>query len=170
MQHINGLVACSGLMGFSKHTAKQSDEEVFRWLSHYYELIGDMVSEANGKVIKFMGDAALIFFPEHSADAGVQAMLQLIRKGDRFLTEGGMPCRHHVRIHFGPVCAGPLGTRAEKYLDILGSTVNALFLLKGTGCVLTPEAFRKLNPETRKLFKKHTPPVSYIPLEQTHRD
>ena len=39
-----------------------------------------------------------------------------------------------------------------------------------TGFAMTPEAFRKLGPETRKLFKKHTPPVVYIPIEQPHRD
>jgi hypothetical protein len=35
---------------------------------------------------------------------------------------------------------------------------------------LSPQAFRKLEPETRKLFKKHTPPVTYIPVEERHRD
>ena len=38
------------------------------------------------------------------------------------------------------------------------------------GFTLTPQAFRQLNPDTRKLFKKHTPPVTYIPLEELHGD
>jgi hypothetical protein len=68
------------------------------------------------------------------------------------------------------MCLGPLGTRDDKKTDVLGSTVNTLFLLKVSGFALTPEAFRKLTPETRKLFKKHTPPVFYIPTTQLHRD
>jgi len=30
---------------------------------------------------------------------------------------------------------------------------------------LTASAFRALKPETRTLFKKHTPPISYIGVE-----
>ena len=82
----------------------------------------------------------------------------------------GVACRQHIRIHFGPMCSGLLGTRDDKRLDIIGSTVNTMFMLKSTGFAMTPEAFRKLGPETRKLFKKHTPPVVYIPIEQPHRD
>jgi hypothetical protein len=33
---------------------------------------------------------------------------------------------------------------------------------------MTPPAFRALSPETRKMFKKHTPPVTYIALEDSH--
>jgi len=68
------------------------------------------------------------------------------------------------------MCIGPLGTRDDKRRDVLGATVNTMFMLKTTGFAMTPEAFRKLAPETRKLFKKHTPPVVYIPTEQPHRD
>jgi hypothetical protein len=82
----------------------------------------------------------------------------------------GANCRQHIRLHFGPVCLGPLGTRDDKRTDIIGSTVNTMFMLKSTGFALTPEVFRKLAPETRRFFKKHTPPVYYIPTEQPHRD
>ncbi len=167
---IQGLVACSDLTGYAKHAAKKSEEEIFQLLSDYYELVGDVIAPAQGKVIKFMGDAALILFPEEHSDIGVQALLQLQSQGDAFLAERGVACRHHIRVHFGSMCAGPLGTRDDKRVDILGSTVNTMFMLKSTGFAMTPEAFRKLAPNTRKLFKKHTPPVAYIPIEQPHRD
>ena len=170
MKTINGLVACSDLAGYARSTAKKSDEEIFQLLSDYYKWIGDVIAPVSGQVIKFMGDAVLMLFPETAVDAGVRAMLALQSDGDRFLSERGVPCRHHVRAHFGSVCLGPIGTRDEKRPDILGSTVNTLFLLKTAGFAITPEAFRKLNPETRRLFKKHTPPIFYIPMEQSHRE
>ncbi|MCE0497830.1 MAG: adenylate/guanylate cyclase domain-containing protein [Methylacidiphilales bacterium] len=170
MTTIQALVACSDLTGYAKLTSKLSEDEIFHFLADYYEFVGDVVAPARGKVIKFMGDAALIFFPEDAADEGIRAMLALQNRGDRFLSERGADCRHHVRIHFGPMCHGLLGTRDDKKTDVLGSTVNTLFMLKAPGFVLTPEAFRKLTPETRKLFKKHTPPVFYIPTTQLHRN
>jgi class 3 adenylate cyclase len=167
---IQGLVACSDLTGYAKLSAKKSEPEIFQLLSDYYELVGDVIAPANGTVIKFMGDAALMLFPEDAADAGMRALLDLQTRGDAFLSERGVACRHHIRAHFGPMCVGLLGTRDDKRTDILGSTVNTMFMLKTTGFALTPEAFRKLMPETRRLFKKHTPPVVYIPTEQSHRD
>jgi class 3 adenylate cyclase len=170
MKVIHGLVACSDLTGYARLAGKKSDEEIFQLLADYYEIVGDIIAPASGRVIKFMGDAALMLFSETSADAGVRALLTLQSDGDRFWAERGVACHHHIRAHFGPVCLGPIGTRGEKREDILGSTVNTLFLLKASGFAMTSEAFRKLEPETRKLFKKHTPPMTYIPTAQGHRD
>lgn len=170
MKSIDALVACSDLAGYAKYAGSKSAEEIFQLLSGYYEYLGDIVAGANGRVIKFMGDAALLLFPDSAVDAGMMALLKLQNEGDRYLAGKGIPCRHHIRAHFGTVIEGDLGTRAEKRPDILGSAVNAVFLLKTGGFVITPEAFRKLNKESRQHFKKHTPPVSYIPLEQAHRD
>ncbi len=167
---VQGLVVVSDLTGYAKFTARQSEEAVFLLLSAYYELVGDIVESAHGRVIKFMGDAALLLFSEADADTGVRAMLRLQDDGDRFLAARDCPCRHHVRAHFGPVYLGEIGTRHEKRADIFGATINTLVLLKAPGSAITPEAFRKLAPDTRKLFKKHTPPITYIPLTQPHRD
>jgi class 3 adenylate cyclase len=170
MSLVQGLVVVSDLTGYAKFAARKSEEEVFHLLSAYYELVGDIVESARGRVIKFMGDAALILFAANDADAGVRAMLRLQEEGDRFLAARDCSCRHHVRAHFGPVYLGEIGTRRDKRTDIFGATINTLVLLKAPGSAITPEAFRKLAPETRKLFKKHTPPITYIPLTHPHRD
>jgi class 3 adenylate cyclase len=167
---VQGLVVVSDLTGYAKFAARKSEEELFQLLSAYYELVGDIVDSAGGRVIKFMGDAALMLFAEEDADAGVRAMLRLQEEGGRFLAGRDCPCRHHVRAHFGPVYLGEIGTRRDKRTDIFGTTINTLVLLKAPGSAITPEAFRRLRPETRKLFKKHTPPVTYIPLEQPQGD
>ena len=40
--------------------------------------------------------------------------------------------------------------------------------MEPTGFAMSSHTFLKLAPETWKLFKKHTPPVSYIPIEVVH--
>lgn len=52
---------------------------------------------------------------------------------------------------------------------MLGRSVNAAALLDSTGVALSVEAFRKLGPELRKRFKKHTPTITYIRAEDPHR-
>jgi len=170
MATIQSLVACSDLTGFAKLAGKFTEEELFCFLSDYYEFVGDTIAPSGGRVIKFMGDAALMTFSQSQADSGVRALLALQVEGDRFLAARGIPCRHHVRAHFGPIQQGELGTRTDKRMDIIGSTVNTMFLLKASEFAITPEAFRKLAPETRKLFKKHTPPITYIPVSHLHKE
>jgi hypothetical protein len=170
MKVTHGLVAFSDLTGYARLASKISDQEVFALLADYYEFVGDIITPTSGQIIKFMGDGVLILFPETSVDVGVRALLKLQSEGDRFLSERGIGCHHHLRAHFGPVCIGSIGTRTDKRLDVLGATVNAMFMLKANGFAITSDAFRKLSSETRHLFKKHTPPVTYIPLIEKHRD
>jgi adenylate cyclase len=169
MSNIQGLVACSDLTGYARFSARKSQEEIFHLLSDYYELVGDVILPAAGKVIKFMGDAALMLFPEEAADTGVRALLDLQNRGDAFLASRGAASQHHIRIHFGPMCIGPLGTRTDKRTDVLGSTVNTLFLLKTTGFALTPEAFEKLGSETKRLFEKNVASGVYVPASDPRR-
>jgi class 3 adenylate cyclase len=170
MTTIQALVACSDLTGYAKLAGKLSEEEIFQFLSDYYEFVGDTIAPSCGRVIKFMGDAALIIFPDVQTDPGIRSLLALQGQGDKFLSSRGISCRHHIRAHFGSIQHGELGTRTDKRLDIIGSTVNTMFLLKASEFAITPEAFRKLKPETRQLFKKHTPPITYIPLSLSHKD
>jgi hypothetical protein len=63
-----------------------------------------------------------------------------------------------------------LGTKNDKHYDVIGNNVNITASLKSNGFAITVQTFRKLNKETRKLFKKHTPPIIYIPVEEKHKD
>lgn len=164
------LVAFSDLTGFSRYARGRSDREIFDTMSAYAEMVGDVVEPAGGDVVKFIGDTALVIFPEDRADAGVRALLDLKDKGDAWLAARGLSCRHVIKAHFGPLARGPIGTRKEKRPDIYGLTVNTAAMTPSKGVALTPQAFRKLEPSTRKRLKKHTPPVTYIPAEEPHRD
>tara|TARA_Y100000766_G_C18831942_1_gene568497 strand:+ start:715 stop:957 length:243 start_codon:yes stop_codon:yes gene_type:complete len=53
--------------------------------------------------------------------------------------------------------------------DFYDSTVNFGVVLPSTGFFMTPQVFRKLESETRQLFNKHTPPMTYISVEAPHR-
>ncbi len=90
--------------------------------------------------------------------------------GDAWLADHDTPCRHIIKAHVGPVYCGQVGTRMEKHFDVFGETVMTAALLPSHGLAITPQLFRQMGPSTRKLFKKHTPPVTYIPVEERHQD
>ncbi len=167
---LNLLVAFFDLTLFSRFARGRSNQETFDLLSAYFELVGDIISSGGGMVVKFMGDAGLIVFPEENIDTGVLSLRELRSSGDRWLSEQNTPCRNAIQAHFGPVVCGPIGTRDNKHFDILGDTVNTAAMLKTRSFAISPQVFRKLKPDTRKHFKKHTPPVTYIPVEEKHPD
>jgi class 3 adenylate cyclase len=159
------LIAFADLTRFAAQSLRVSDVELAAMMDTFYSRVAARIEGAGGRVVKFIGDAALIVFSEEDADRGIGALLELKEDIDAFMAENEWECRMNVKAHFGTVVAGPYAGR----FDVLGKNVNAAAMLDSTGVALSVEAFRKLSPERRKRFKKHTAPVTYIRLEDPHR-
>src|SRR6267143_2172615 len=61
------VVAFSDLTGFWRFSRARPAPAVISTLAAYYELVGDLVEEAGGRVVKFMGDAGLLIYPVAAA-------------------------------------------------------------------------------------------------------
>ena len=164
------LVAFTDLNNFLNATSRLSDLKTFGILSEFAELTGVVVERAGGTVVKFLGDGALIVFPIETVDDGVNALMELKDKTAAWATAQELKVSLRISAHCGKVAVGPLGTRNEKRVDVFGSVVNTAFTLPGRGTSITPQVFRQLSSSTRKKFKKHTPPVRYIPIDEPHRE
>lgn len=164
------LVAFFDLTGYTRLAEQRSATDLFEIISQFFELVGDAVEKSGGTVVKFMGDAGLLVYSEERADDGVRALVALKKSADEWLEKKGIGCRMVIKCHFGPVVAGKIGSSKNKRFDVYGLTVNQAATLQSFGVSITPQLFRKLLPETRRLFKKHTPPVRYIPVEERHRE
>ena len=169
-QEMDLLVALFDLTGFTQASRKLSPKKTFEMLSQCFEFVGDLVEESGGKVVKFIGDAGLIVYPADNVNRGVLALRALQETGDAWLAGRNIKSRTIITAHFGPVVCGPIGTRTDKRFDVFGQTVNTAVTLNSNGLALTPQVFRKLDADTRKFFKKHTPPITYIPVGESHRD
>src|SRR5262249_23212301 len=119
-----------------------------------YERVAPAAESAGGSVVKYIGDAALITFPEAAVDQGVQALLDLKESIDRLMAMRGWECRLAAKAHFGTAVAGPFGAAGHKQFDILGRAVNTAATLGGTAVTLSADAFRKLGADLRARFNK----------------
>jgi class 3 adenylate cyclase len=163
------LVAFSAMAGFNKRFVLSGDDSiVFDTMRDYYAWSGALIMGAGGTVIKCMGDTLMIAFDAGKASDGVLALRELKSRGDLWLKERGIPCHHQIKAHFGSVIAGPIGTPGLERLDLFGKTVNVCATLASDGLAITPQLFRALDAGTRTCFKKHTPPVTYIRIEDSH--
>jgi class 3 adenylate cyclase len=163
------LVAFTSFNCYAAQVDRLEDAEVARVMNSYYELAESAIDAAGGRVVKFIGDATLAVFPQKEVDRGILGLLDLKGTADQFMVEHGWECHLVIRAHFGPVAAGHFGAGAGRRYDVLGKTVNIAARLESPGVALTVEAFRQLGPETRRHFKKHTPPIMYIRQEDSHR-
>jgi class 3 adenylate cyclase len=156
------LVGFYDLKGYMRYADKAEPPDLLRLMTGYFALTGKILAEAGGRLIKTLGDAGLAAFPVEAADAGVHAFRTLQAEGRDWLGRQGYRTDIVIKLHVGPVAIGRVGSPGEEIIDVYGKTVNVAAALDSTGLAITPAVFRSLQPETRKLFKKHTPPISYI--------
>lgn len=162
------LVIFTDFTRYAAEAQRRDDAELANVMDAYYQLASKTVRGAGGRIVKFIGDATLAVFPADAADRGVLALLQLKDAADRLMIDRGWECRLTAKAHFGPVVAGEFGAAADRRFDIIGKTVNVAARLEASGVALSVEAFRQLGPDARQRFKKHTPPVTYIRVEDPH--
>lgn len=154
------LVGFYDLTGYTRYSEQHAPLDLLKLMAGYFALTGDIIAGAGGRLIKTLGDAGLVAF--FDADAGIEALLRVQKDGDAWVLSQGYKSNAVVKLNFGPVALGMVGARGQEILDVYGKTVNTAAVLPTRGFAMTATAFRALKPETRKLFKKHTPPVSYI--------
>jgi class 3 adenylate cyclase len=162
------LIVVTDLERFAAESARRSDLEVADAIHQYYALAATTVEGAGGRVIKFLGDACLAVFPTNAADQAIDALLAFRVECDALTRRLGWQSTVQIRAHAGIVAAGELGVGASRRYDIIGRNVNLTFRLASNGMTLSPEAFQCLGAERRRAFKKHTPPVMYIHVEDPH--
>ncbi len=157
------LISFSDLTGYNKLSQALEDKETFALLSGYYGIVSNEVEKAGGILVKFIGDAAMIAFPAEKTDEGIKTLRALKQKVDAYFVEQDIKqCRLMVKAHYGTAVSTIINGR----VDFFGKNINAAAALKTNGFAVTPQVFRKLSPAVRKFFKKQTPPVTYIPVEE----
>ena len=156
------LVGFYDLRGYMRYAETAEPRQLLDTMSGYFAVTGQIIGDAGGRLIKTLGDAGLVAFPAELADTAVRALQSLQSKGRDWLAERGYKSHVIVKLHLGPVAIGRVGGPGEEIIDVYGKTENVAASLPSSGLAMTPAVFRSLQPETRKLFKKHTPPITYI--------
>ena len=156
------LVGFYDLRGYMRYAEKAEPRQLLDMMAGYFALTGQILADAGGRLIKTLGDAGLAAFPGERTDAGVHAFRALQSEGRDWLGRQGWRTDIVIKLHLGSVAIGRVGSPGEEIIDLYGKTVNVAASLDSTGLAITPAVFRSLTPETRALFKKHTPPISYI--------
>jgi adenylate cyclase len=165
------LISFMDIQGFLGIAQALPDSlDLFALLDQLARLTRPLVEAASGRVIKFIGDAALVVFPGDDVDAGVRCLLDLKARLEQHLAGRGFRNTLKVVAHVGEVAIGILGDGDCARLDIIGSAVNTCAMLDrghhGGRLILSPQAFEALSPALRSRFREHGPSGVYLAEEQ----
>ena len=131
------VMAFADPTNYAKTCEDRSSRQIFDMMSDYFELTGDIVEGAGGRIVKFMGDAIFAVFPGDDPAKAVQALRELKRQVEAFFRGQGAECALRVKAHLGSATCGPLGTRTHKQFEVLGHEVNATAMLPQGDFVLS---------------------------------
>src|SRR5215469_5075548 len=87
------LIVFTSLSGFYVQALRQSDDITAEGLDNYYQCLATAAAEARGTVVKFIGDGALIVFPEEAVALGIGRLLTARQEIDQEMTRRGWECR-----------------------------------------------------------------------------
>ena len=160
-QRVELGVAFFDLAPFAAWAGAEQDELIGSFLQRYYARSAQLLEPADGRIVKFMGDAGLVVFAPMSAEAMVLALHQLAQDARQLARSFGLDTYLNINVHVGPVLAGNFGAPGHERFDVIGKTVNVAARLGRRGMTLSPQAFRCLSPDARERFDKNMPPITY---------
>ncbi len=131
------VMAFADPTNYVKVCEEKSSREIFDMMSEYFELAGDIVEGAGGKIVKFMGDAVFAVFPGDDPAKAVNTLEKLKFQVESFFKRQGIESVLKVKAHIGSATCGAIGTRTHKLFDVVGHEVNVTALLPENDFVLS---------------------------------
>ena len=162
-----GLVFFTDISGFSRLSNTMELSELAEFIVRFAEISLRHVKNAQGIITKYIGDSALGYFEKDNVDQGIEALLAMQKEIEENFIVKGKKTGLRVGVHYGSFATCVLPPIEDP--DLIGATINIAATLGSGGqnkhrskFIITPEAFRKLHHDTRKLFHKYTEPIVYL--------
>ncbi len=130
----------SDIRGFTTISEGMEPDVLVESLNKYFESMVDVITEHNGIVDKYIGDAIMAFFgaPVHHEDDALQSVLaglDMIDKLEDFNTwqkkQGREEFKIGIGINYGVVTIGNIGSEKKMDYTIIGDSVNLASRMEG---------------------------------------
>ena len=135
-------VLFTDIAGFTSQTEYMTAEETGQMLNAHFSLLGDVISQEQGVIDKYIGDSIMAFWvgaltegepAEHAVRAARKIAGLLESDNQRRRIAGRAPIRIRVGIHTGPALVGNIGGKDRVDFTVVGDTVNIAQRLEAFG-------------------------------------
>lgn len=137
MRAIELIFAIASVNGATAAIAEQGDVMSSEEISKWYSLAADITRDADGKVVKVIGDGVLLTFPPARLTDAVAALRTLQQHGSELWGRFDSRCRVQVKAGIGSVIIGAFGPPGQEREDIFGNELNQLFKMPLGDFVMT---------------------------------
>ena len=138
------ILAAIHVPSYTRVCAARGDAQTFDVLQGYYVIVSNITGGAGGRVVKFMGDGALLTFPVDSAPEAVAALRRLQKEASAVWRRFDEDSHVQVKIGVGSVICGDLGPPGDQRFDVVGDAVNQLFKTPWSDFAVDPEVAKLL--------------------------
>ena len=160
------IIAVYDLENFTKIAREIDSIGTFKLLDSIYSLSIKSMKDHGLVFIKNIGDGAFLLLDPSHPDDTVLALNALKSNLEEMLHKEGYNNRFSFSAHVGEVTMGTIGINPFSALDAFGDAINVAFTMEGkpfrNRFSLSPQLFRRLGKETRKIFHKFTPQIVYL--------
>jgi adenylate cyclase len=142
-------VLFTDIAGFTSQTEHMTAEETGRMLNEHFSLLGDVISNEQGVIDKYIGDSIMAFWvpaltdgdPAARAVGAARTIAALLKSDNQRRRIAGLPpIRVRIGIHTGPALVGNIGGKDRVDFTVVGDTVNIAQRLEGYGRNVDREA------------------------------
>lgn len=150
------------LRKFTSYAEKNTPEDVIFFLNTYFGKIVDIVTEHNGIVNKFMGDAILAIFPldndSATIDDAIATAWDIVMHSQAICLPDGEKFNVGIGIHTGYATAGTIGSQERFEYTFIGDTVNIASRLDGLSkrlgysIIISDETYKNLGDNSKAKF------------------
>ena len=123
VQMVDRVILFTDLHDFSI-AMKEIGDSATDFIQSYYELCGDAIVSRGGMLIKYIGDAVLVCFPEGKEDDAVLAAIAARKSFQTILDKYGIKHEIEIGIGSGTVGFGEFGHKSHREMDVFGEVVN----------------------------------------------
>lgn len=127
-------VMFSDIRSFTTISEKMTPRESFAFVNAYLRRVSPEIRSHNGFIVKFMGDGVMAVFPEGADDAvrsGIAKQQKVREYNEQRQSQGLIPIKVGIGIHFGRVMVGIVGEQNRMEGDALSDHVNLSSRLEG---------------------------------------
>lgn len=167
----NTTILISDIRGFTALSETMKPKDLVDMLNHYYGVISDIIYEAGGVVIEFLGDGIMCVFgapkeKEDHADSAIWAALKIqnaSKEINAWNKEHNYPSiKTGIGINTGNVILGSIGNEKHAKYSAVGQTVDRTFEIEsfsiGGQVLISSSVLRAVKGEVDSRFL-----IDYIP-------
>lgn len=120
------IVGFVDIRHFFRGTFGHAPGEIYAFLSAFYERVLPIAEQYGGRLVKTIGDAALIVWEPTDATRALEAAGRMRREFEqlRECFEDRANMRLAVALAMGPVVAGEMGPPSIRRFDVVGEAAN----------------------------------------------